>query len=282
VDSKDNQFVFAIENKIDASESPHQLSKYEGTIQSEFSKEKKLFAYLTKDGEPPSNERWSAISYSDVMDALQEAVSHHSVNLTSEAKIVIDQYVRMIRRNIVPDQELVDQCRRLYAQHKDALDLIYRYGEVDAFESAANLFFKNHSDIKQCVVRSGRAAFWPTPLVQSPPEFEGTNWFGQSRPVMFWFYLGADYKFGLVIEVGPYASEQFPREVLVQRLLDYFKSSNKIYPKYTRVYSEYKKLTEDQVSNSEEIEKVMEAFYSTVTSKHLPAVIDVVKTFFQK
>jgi len=70
--------------------------------------------------------------------------------------------------------------------------------------------------------------------------------------------------------------------VLVQRLLDYFKSSNKIYPKYTRVYSEYKKLTEDQVNYSEEIEKAMEAFYSTVASKHLSAVTDILKALFQK
>jgi hypothetical protein len=101
VESKNNQFVFAIENKIDASESEHQLSKYEGIIRSSFPNQRTLFAYLTNEGDPPSNDLWSAISYSDVIGALQEARFHHSVNLTSEATMVIDQYISMVRRNIV-------------------------------------------------------------------------------------------------------------------------------------------------------------------------------------
>jgi hypothetical protein len=195
--------------------------------------------------------------------------------------MVIDQYVSMIRRNIVPDQNLVEQCRKLYAQHRSALDLILRYGEVNAFEIAANAFFKSHSDVKVMAVRPSRAVFLPEPLYQIVPELEGTAWFGQSRPVAFWFYLRPDNRFGLIVEIGPFTGEKFSRERLVKNLLSHFGSNSKIYPKYTRVCNEYKKLTEDQVSDPAEMENAMNAVYETVTSKHLSAITDILATFFR-
>jgi hypothetical protein len=51
VESKNNKFVFVIENKIDSSEGDDQLSRYEAIVKSAFPNENKLFAYLTEDGE---------------------------------------------------------------------------------------------------------------------------------------------------------------------------------------------------------------------------------------
>jgi hypothetical protein len=281
VESKNNKLVFAIENEIDSSEGENQLSKYEGIVKSEFSSEQKLFAYLTKDGDPPSDQLWSAISYSDVVDALQAAKSHHLSNLTNEATILIDHYIGLIRRNIVPDQELIEQCRKLYAKHRDALELILQYGEVNAFESAANQFFKSHPELKLLANRTGRAAFLPTSLLEITPQIEGINWWGQSRPVLYWFNLQPG-KLGLVLEVGPFSDAKFNREAFVKKFLEHFKVSTKIYPKYTRVYSEYKKLTEDQVSDPEEILTTMNALYANVVTRYLPAVTDITQRFFEK
>src|SRR5262245_20103217 len=110
IQSKGSNLVFVIENKIESSESENQLTKYEQIINSEFPKSDKLFAYLTKDGDPPSNPMWSAIDYSHVVDALQEARSHPQSRLTDDAKVLVDHYIELIRRNIVPDEELKEQC----------------------------------------------------------------------------------------------------------------------------------------------------------------------------
>src|ERR1700730_3752631 len=192
IESKNNKLVFVIENKIDASESEHQLSKYEEIVRSKFSDQCRVFAYLTKDGEPPSDQLWSAISYSDVIDALQEAREHLS-SLNNETAMVIDNYISLIRRNIVPDQELIDQCRKLYAKHKAALDLILRYGEVNTFETAASQFFEAHTELKSLGgIRAGAAAFLPMSLCDVTPQMEGTTWWGQSRPILYWFNLRPD------------------------------------------------------------------------------------------
>ena len=193
IESKSNNFVFAVENKVDGSEGEQQLSKYEAIVKSEFPNHRKLFAYLTADGEPASSDLWSTLSYSDVIESLQEEKSRHLANLTDEATIVIDHYIGLIRRKIVqPDQDLVEQCRKLYALHKDALDLIMRYGERDTFVSAVDQFFKSHADLKPMVVRSGRAFFLPNSLCEIVPEIDGISWWGQSRPIGFWFNLRPD------------------------------------------------------------------------------------------
>src|SRR5262249_49161173 len=160
------------------------------------------FSYLTTDGSPASRETWSAISYSDVIDALTET-QHRSPNLPASARIVIDHYVDLIRRNIVPDQTLIDQCRRLYSLHKDALDLIIEHGQVNSFVSAANAFFDKHTELEKFQIRPSQAAFLPKSLLEKVPPLEGTNWWGQARPVSLLFNL-YEGRIGIVLEVGPF------------------------------------------------------------------------------
>jgi hypothetical protein len=280
VESKSNRFVFAIENKVDSSENENQLERYEELVRFEYPTCAHLFCYLTADGEPASRDTWSAVSYSDVIEALQE--SHQlSSNLPNETRMIIEHYVDAIRRNIVPDQALIDQCRRLYSLHKEALDLIIEHGQVNSFVAAADNFFNNHPDLKRFEVRSARVAFLPAPLLERVPEIEGTNWWGQSRPIVFWFNSYND-RFGIVIEVGPFGNDEFSREVLVKKLLDHFNSRAKIYPKFTRVYSRYQKLTDDQLSDPQELLSRMDSLYKEAADKHLNAIVQIVADFFAK
>jgi hypothetical protein len=282
IESKLNNLVVVIENKIGSSEGANQLSKYDNTVRSEFPNYKRLYCYLTEEGEPASNEEWTALSYSNVIDALQNAKARHLPSLTTEAQMLIDHYVDVIRRNVVPDKGLVEQCRKLYARHRQALDLIIRYGEVSAFGSAANEFFKTNSTLEPVVIRDGTASFLPKPFSKIVPEIEGTNWWGQARPFLFWFYLKADNRLGLIIEVGPMISKKYNREALVQQLLRYFKNTKKIASKYTRVYSEYKGLTEDQVSDPSEILRHMNLLYQKVATEHLPGLTEILNKFFRR
>jgi hypothetical protein len=80
---------------------------------------------------------------------------------------------------------------------------------------------------------------------------------GQARPLALWFNF-YDGRIGIILEVGPFSTNQFNRETLVKTLQEHFNSKSKIYPKYTRVFSRYVKLTEDQLSNPEDITAAME------------------------
>lgn len=280
VESKANRLVVAIENKIDAAESKGQLDKYQKTVEAEYRDERKLCCFLTPEGDPPSSEAWSVLTYSDVVQALIEASSNKSTILTPEAKILIEHYVQLLRRSIVSDQELIDACRRIYSQHKAALDLIIRFGEVNTFDTASQAFLAAHPEVEKIYTRSGRAvAFLPPEFLKILPEMKGVNWFGQSRPFMFWFNRYA-HRIGLVFEVGPFAGERFERRELAQALLDHFGNTSQIAPKYTRVFSEYRKLSEDQASDDETLHKIMEELFSS-SQRHFAPVQKILSEFFK-
>ncbi|MGY4308950.1 hypothetical protein ACVIJ6_006193 [Bradyrhizobium sp. USDA 4369] len=282
IESKANQLVWAIENKIDSTESEHQLRMYEESARESFSNHKFVFSYLTVDEDHPSEQTWSAIGYSGVLEALQESMTYHSANLTSEVSTVLNHYVTLIRRKIVPDQELIEQCRAIYAQHRQALDLIIRFGTVDPFVSAADLFFKEHTDLEQATVSPNRAVFTPSVLANVVPKGVGSSWAGYQRAVAFWFNLyRPKNSLGLIIEVAPFNSDRYNREALARALLNHFKTNTKtITPKYTRVYSDYKKLSDEQLGSTDEILRVMNDLYQVVSSRYLSAVADIARCAF--
>jgi hypothetical protein len=82
--------------------------------------------------------------------------------------------------------------------------------------------------------------------------------------------------------VGPFAGTRFNREALVKALLEHFKSARQISPEYNRVYSEYKKLSDDQLGDPEEVQKIMNSLYSNVVSKHLAPLTKMLDSFFVK
>jgi len=280
IESKSNQLVLAIENKIDASEGKDQLSKYESIIDAAYPRYRRVFAYLTApDADTPSRSRWSSISYADVLHALAKAC--RSKALVPEIQLTIDHYVELIRRNIVPDDELIEQCRQIYSKHRQALELIYRYGEVNSFHTAASNFFKEHPEFRWSTLKPSRAAFLPAPIFDATPEMPGMSWFGQARPVLFWFLLEAK-KLGLIVEVGPFNHPRYPREPLARKLLQHFGSNAKtISPQYTRVHTQYRPLKEEAAGDVEKLQSDMSALYKDA-AQHLGAVAAILTEYFKK
>jgi len=259
IESRANRLVLAIENKIDASEGKDQLLKYETIINAAYPQHHRLFAYLTPpEGDSPSRSQWSSITYADVLSAL---IAARGKAIASEVHLTIEHYIDLLRRNFVPDEELIQQCRQIAAKHRQALDLIYRYGEVNGFTTAANRFFENHPEFSWNTVKPNRAAFLPKVIYDALPTIPGLSWFGQSRPLLLWFLLEPK-KLGLILEVGPFQHPHFPREPLARKLLDHFETKTKVIsPQYTRVRSQYKALNEDQSADVESLLAQMEILY---------------------
>lgn len=59
------------------------------------------------------------------MESLSEL--RNSIEMTPDVALVIDNYLDVLRRDIVEDQKLVEVCNKIYAKHKKALDLIFEH-----------------------------------------------------------------------------------------------------------------------------------------------------------
>lgn len=124
--SEEEQFLVAIENKVGAHEHDNQLDRYRKTLETEYPDYKKMFIFLTPDGDDPSDvENWDVLTYSSVAENLAKLKS--SMELQPDVELIIRNYLDVIRRDIVEDQQLVEVCNKIYAKHKKALDLIFEY-----------------------------------------------------------------------------------------------------------------------------------------------------------
>ena len=122
-----NQFVCAIENKVDSGESGDQLKRYLHLVEQEFAQYKKAFVFLTKFGNSPSEASYIPFTYKDLVFVIENALGRRESQLHYEIKLFVQHYLDMVRRHIVEDSELQELCGRLYKNHRRALDLIFEH-----------------------------------------------------------------------------------------------------------------------------------------------------------
>ncbi|MFS0929615.1 PD-(D/E)XK nuclease family protein [Enterococcus durans] len=121
--SEKNKIVVCIENKILSSESRGQLNKYQRYIERNYSNYKKIFVFLTPDGNEPTNPNWGIITYKDIVEILEQLIQKNSME--KKVYYLIKDYVDILRRDVGMDDEIKEIVRKIYQQHKEALDLIF-------------------------------------------------------------------------------------------------------------------------------------------------------------
>lgn len=122
--STEEKTVIAIENKIGSHEHSNQLNRYRNILEKEYPDYNRMLVFLTPDGEKPSDvENWDVLTYSDVIDVLEETNSQ--IKVLPDVDLMIKNYIDVVRRDIVEDQQLIDICNKIYNKHKKALDLIF-------------------------------------------------------------------------------------------------------------------------------------------------------------
>ena len=138
--SEKEKCILCIENKIDSGEHSNQLPRYQKTVTELYHDYKVIYIYLSPSGaESCSPDTWLAMSYRDVMQIIESAC--RKTILLPEAKMLINNYLETIRRDIVGDERLAQICAEIYTKHKKALDLIYENKPDRAADVAG--YFRN-------------------------------------------------------------------------------------------------------------------------------------------
>jgi hypothetical protein len=127
IHSPSNHFVCVIENKVDSTEGYKQLQTYQAVIEREFPHCQKLFIYLTKAGDPASFDNWLSLSHGTIADLLDQICQERQGSLSPDLAIAIRHYIDLIRRHLMSESDIADLCRKIYKQHRQAIDLIYEH-----------------------------------------------------------------------------------------------------------------------------------------------------------
>ena len=139
------QALCAIENKISSSEHSEQLTRYRKALEHRYPDPDffKHYVFLTPDGTEPYREEerkhWATATYATVLDVLQQVIKDRENPVKEDVHAFLRQYATTIRRNIVPETSLKQLARKIYLQHRDAIELINQY-KPDYIAEAKTLF----------------------------------------------------------------------------------------------------------------------------------------------
>lgn len=287
--SRNNKTVYAIENKVGASESENQLHDYRASIENypPFLDYEKRYVFLTPDSTDPSDPAWSTVSYEFVVSAIDSLAASHRQSLSPGLNQVMSDYTKLLRRYVVDDEKLMEACRQIYRRHKNELDLIFQHGDVNRgkFADAAEEFLSMHEELElRGVFHPKRFAFLPRELSSLMQEYPDINWHKQSKPLLAWFGVWGD-KIQLILEVGP-LSDKDRRSLAVKELRKIFgyKTSTDKDPTglYSRCWTRSAKIgaeQEDEMSK-ESLLKAMEQLWgalSKLVEANLKEIVKVIQ-----
>jgi PD-(D/E)XK nuclease superfamily len=200
------KIVVAIENKVDSGEHGNQLIDYQNTISAEFPDCRAFLIYLTKEGDAPSSPAWHPISYELISHCIDDICTQHAAKMSDDVKNLMTHYSNLIKRHIMSDSEIAQLCRKIYKQHRQALDLIYEHRPD--FQSDISDFLQQlidedqeHALVKDdCVKKIIRFA----PRTWDDMNFQKTcqGWTKSSRILLFQFWNAPQY-LGLGLVIGP-------------------------------------------------------------------------------
>ena len=174
--SSKSKFVLCIENKIDTGEHDDQLERYKKEVEKAYPDYKKMYIYLSPNGSDSSNpEYWCSMSYHDVLEIIEKSI--RKVDLSTDINTLVENYIEIIKRDILEDEELIQICRDIYRKHQKALDLIFE-NKPDKASDLADLFRdwaaeKNQKDqiIFDKENRTGKTIRFRTPTMDSVIPF---------------------------------------------------------------------------------------------------------------
>lgn len=123
-----NKFILVIENKIWTSQHDNQLSRYKSIVDEGFSDDeyKKLCIYLKPDFEKVE-EPYIYVSYSAVIEAIASLLEDKKDKMSVEIFTIIAHYKEILERDIMKEDDIKAICKRIYSNHKTAIDLINKY-----------------------------------------------------------------------------------------------------------------------------------------------------------
>ena len=123
-----DEIIVAIENKVRATQSKDQLKRYRGKVESTYKNaDHRLFIFLTQREEEPNDDAWAAATYQQIHDILQECLNEQRSVIGYEPKVLLDNYLRLLKESFMENTEIANLARKIYQKHSLALDAILEF-----------------------------------------------------------------------------------------------------------------------------------------------------------
>lgn len=243
-------FVIAIENKVDSGEGEGQLQRYEDAVRQEWPALRPLHVFLTPDGSEASDDDWVPYSYADIHRVLERVQQSNRGAIGGDVAAFLEHYLRLIGSRMMDDPKLDELCRKIYQNHRQAIDLIVERGGVGEASSIVAELSRvlESSEIRWFIFTktSRRLDFVPEAWLTWMPDNSALP---QQHP-KFWLRWFVDVNekarfFRLYLEISPCRDGQLRRKVVERLTADPTEFGFRVQAargvatdRYTRLFSE--------------------------------------------
>jgi len=217
-----NKIVFIVENKVFASESDEQLSKYRESIEKLYpiAEYTHFGLFLTPSGESPrldavnyekNRSFYMLITYEDVKNLLEKIIRNRNHFLSNETKLVIEHYLDLlIRSNIVPNTELEVLCKEIWKneEYSKALDILNEY-KVDKYSELSDFIQEKINEQSNDYVipddsTKSYIRFADSRIDDIPEQKSGNKqWTKTNRVILFEFVNHSNNGLIIKLHIGP-------------------------------------------------------------------------------
>ncbi len=280
--SEEHKFVCVIENKIRSGEHGNQLQRYRETVENEYPDYRKLFIYLTVNGDIPSDDSYYiSLSYEDVLPLIDRLIESKSDKVGSEILTFVSHYRDMLRRYVMEDSEIQAICRRIYKRHRKALDLVFEYRpdkQREIYECLVDIIEKDPELILDESSSKSYIRFISEDLDFVPKEGVGSK---SGRMLLLDTYNGAQ---GVIIYLsihpGPQEIRQKLYEIAREDLSLFNLAKNKLTGQFTSVYKKAILRSRDyEDKESEEVRELLEERLGKFKETDLPKIVSQMRKF---
>lgn len=184
--------VIAIENKIGAKEGVRktkksddvesQLATYENVLKAKYPNYSRVLLFLTPNGDPPSKDTWTSISYGTLIDIVDANFRQVYKAFNSNKAILIKDYIKTIKKDVLMEvsKELVEICRKVYNENKAAVKAVLEYGMTNVGEIVEKKLKELAEDKEMGLTHLGRYKFRLASLDRVfQPRSNESCWWGE-------------------------------------------------------------------------------------------------------
>jgi hypothetical protein len=193
--------VVVFENKIRTGEHSDQLNRYKNLIDQHFGTSRKVFVFLSPNGTSSSmNEVYVNYSYYRIVTLLERLIGVHRPAILPAVLIYIEDYIETIKANFMSTSETNVLARKIYGNHSELFDFIFRQVPNPLKEITTYLNQKiGEFGWKKCTSERAYIRFL-TPRLDAALPRNGTSWKHES--FLFEFYI-QDSSLEFYYTIGP-------------------------------------------------------------------------------
>ena len=284
---KHPEFIVAIENKIWSTDADSQLKNYKKMVEQCFPSHqgKCVYVYLTPEGLPPTDlsiaTDYIFLSYRTIIEFLKNMIEIYEGGISSAVAQYINDYITILSRELMGEEELATYAKKIYKSHKELLDFVYKYGKTDAFREAFDIFIEDLPYDKTSTRANNWITFipssWKTYLILQKKYLKNDLF-----PVLMWLEYypkssGKSYTIKMGVQIQPFKDEYREER---SKILDAMKTIELTkQPRDSKEYTTLISKTED-IDDIHDFEKILGAM-QTLNDKFQPELAKIEKALME-